>query len=88
MQASMQIFSSVFHLYLFVSISLMSQISDHTEIIGTLTEIKGGGNGGLWITLTTRVPFMIKNMKFHVINRMLKRKCRRLDGKTVSVLRS
>ena len=78
----------MFHLYLFVvSISLMAQISDHTEIIGTLTEIKGGGSG-LWITLTTRVPFMIKNMKFHVINRMLKRKCRRLDGKTVSVLRS
>ena len=68
MQASMQIFSSVFHrlyylLYLFVPISLMAQ-ADHTEVIGTLTEIKGGGNSGLWVTLTTRVPFMIKNVSY------------------------
>ena len=58
----------------------------YTQVVGTLTEMKGGGKGGVWVTVTNRVLFAVKNVRFHIINRALKRKCRRLDGKTVSVL--
>jgi hypothetical protein len=54
---------------------------------GYLSDLSGGGAGGLRITLDYRLPFeQIKSTRFHVINAALKRSARRLEGQGVSVL--